>query len=50
MIWIYLILIYVFMFLVIFTTGEIQFLFLGLEFGVLIGQIIYFIDFMRSNK
>ena len=48
MIWIYLILIYVFMFLVIFTTGEIQFLFLG--FGVLIGQIIYFIDFMRSNK
>lgn len=48
--WIYSIFVWFFMAIVIFTNGEIQMLFLGLEIGVLIGQIIYFIDFMRRNR
>ena len=53
MMWIYSIIVTLFAILTIVTTiatGELQTLFLGLEIGVLIGQIIYFIDEIRRCK
>ena len=50
MILIYSILVTLFAFLTIMTLGETHTLFLGLEIGVLIGQVIYFIDEIRRCK
>ena len=41
MIYIYTLIVFIFMAVVLLTTGTIQIFFLGLEIGVLIGEIIY---------
>lgn len=43
MTWIYSICIWICMFIVFLTTGSIRIFFLGLEIGILIGQILYII-------
>ena len=47
---IYSIFIWIFMFLYYFASGEVRMIFLGLELGVLIGQIIYCVDVFRRYK
>lgn len=42
-------LVHLFAFLSVITPGEIKMLFLGLEFGVLIGEVIYAIGIARSD-
>ena len=42
--WIYVIFIQIFMFLVLIIPGSSKMLFLGLEIGVIIGQIIFVIN------
>ena len=48
MTWIYSILIWICMFIVLSTTGNIRILFFGVEIGILIGQIIYFIKEVKN--
>ena len=50
MIWIYSIFVWIFMFLFFVTPEVIKLLFLGLEIGVLIGQVIFFINGIMKDK
>ena len=44
MVWIHTIFVQIFMVLFFITSGEIKMLFLGLEIGVVIGQILFVLD------
>ena len=48
MTWLYSIIIYILMIIVFITTGEIKIFVLGLEVGVLIGQILFIINESRK--
>ena len=50
MAWIYSIFIWLFMSLTFATSGETKMLFLGIEIGVCIGQVIFVINEMRMPK